>query len=308
MKRAILDLFCGAGGCSHGYVQAGFEVVGIDKAKQKNYPYRFIQADALKFADMVNLSCFSAIHASPPCQLHSSLAHLPSFKPGNYEDLIEPTRDLLARIGKPYIMENVPGAPLHNPLMLCGSMFGLQTDCGAELRRHRLFEVPWFWDWFYETQDWFGGLPKCSHYANRPIGVYGEGSPMEGRRYIGVKGGHAEAGARTSRVISVYGDHPRDTALEKRKYCKRATVTVTGHSPNNWTAIGERRRRTVSVTGATPQQNVVKNTIRETFTVDAARIAMGIDWMTMKELSQAIPPKYTYWIGLQLMKYLEETA
>jgi len=132
---------------------------------------------------------------------------------------------------------------------------------------------------------------------------------MEGRRVVSVDGNHARDRGEyhRNRTISVDGDSPRDTSVEKRKYCKRATVTGDGHSPNNWTAIGE-RRRTVSVTGATPQQNVVKNTIRETFTVDAARVAMGIDWMSMKELSQAIPPKYTEWIGRRLMTYLEDAG
>jgi len=36
--------------------------------------------------------------------------------------------------------------------------------------------------------------------------------------------------------------------------------------------------------------------------------AMGVDWMTIKEMAQAIPPAYTEWIGLQLMAALKVAA
>ena len=41
------------------------------------------------------------------------------------------------------------------------------------------------------------------------------------------------------------------------------------------------------------------------FTLADARAAMGIDWMNMHELSQAIPPAYTEWLGCQLLAALE---
>jgi DNA (cytosine-5)-methyltransferase 1 len=129
----LLDLFCGAGGAAMGYSRAGWEVVGVDVAPQPNYPFEFRQADALEYlAEYAD--CYAAVHASPPCQTHSKMS---GCRPGlaeQYEDLIGPTRALLERTGLPWVIENVPGAPLRNPMMLCGFMFGY------ELYRHRLFE------------------------------------------------------------------------------------------------------------------------------------------------------------------------
>ncbi len=133
-KYRVLDLFCCAGGAAMGYAQAGFEVVGVDIAAQPNYPFTFIQADALKFESDF-LRTFDALHASPPCQSYSDLAK----RNGNghkWPRLIEPVREMFIRSGLPYVIENVEGAPLINPIMLCGTMF-------PELRvlRHRLFEA-----------------------------------------------------------------------------------------------------------------------------------------------------------------------
>ena len=38
----------------------------------------------------------------------------------------------------------------------------------------------------------------------------------------------------------------------------------------------------------------------------AARDAMGIDWMTKKEINESIPPAYTKYIGLQIMSHLDK--
>lgn len=116
-----------------GYHRAGFEVVGVDIDPQPRYPFEFIQHDALTL-DRDFLASFDAVHASPPCQSYSDLAK----RNGNahmWPRLIEPTRELLKSLGVPYIIENVEGAPLHDPVVLCGTMF-------PELRvlRHRLFE------------------------------------------------------------------------------------------------------------------------------------------------------------------------
>ena len=73
-------------------------------------------------------------------------------------------------------------------------------------------------------------------------------------------------------------------------------LTVCGHTPVD----NKNRPRAITVTGSTPQTNKVRNVVRETFTVDEAREAMGIDWMSMKGLSQAIPPAYSEFIARQI--------
>jgi DNA (cytosine-5)-methyltransferase 1 len=254
MKRPLLlDLFCKAGGAGMGYHRAGFDVVGVDIEPQPRYPFRFVQADALEFLAAHGRE-FDAIHASPPCQKYCALRHLA--KTEDYPDLIPETRELLEATGRPWVIENTPGAPLRSPLILCGTMFRLRTNCGAELRRHRLFESNCF----------LGCGLKCRHYegAIQTIGVYGD-SP---RSDIG--------GKRPRKVISVHGDKARDRS----------------------------GRTTITITGSTPQQNVERNVLRKTFPVSEARVAMGIDWMTMKELSQAIPPVFTHFIGGQLLNWL----
>jgi DNA (cytosine-5)-methyltransferase 1 len=137
----LLDLFCGAGGAGMGYHRAGFDVVGVDIEPQPRYPFEFVQMDALQALEHTNcLSGFDAIHASPPCQDYSrSMRHLT----GGYPRLIEPVRQRLIATGLPWVIENVPGAPLPvqtdlfgaHGLELCGSMFGLR------IFRHRLFET-----------------------------------------------------------------------------------------------------------------------------------------------------------------------
>jgi DNA (cytosine-5)-methyltransferase 1 len=133
-RPRLLDLFCCAGGAAKGYHDAGFEVVGVDIVDRPTFPYAFVQADAL-FLGNEFLASFDAIHASPPCQSYSDLAK----RNGNGHEwprLIEPVREMLVAAGRPYVIENVEGAPLIDPVILCGTMF-------PELRviRHRLFEA-----------------------------------------------------------------------------------------------------------------------------------------------------------------------
>jgi DNA (cytosine-5)-methyltransferase 1 len=155
-KPRLLDLFCGSGGAGMGYHRAGFEVIGVDIKPKPYYPFKFHQADALEYP----LSGFDVVHASPPCQVYSRLSHLSGKQ---HKALIPIIRERLKKLNIPYVIENVIGAPLVNPIMLCGSMFGLKTKCGAQLLRHRLFEV---YPILILT-------PKCNHAKTRTIGIFG---------------------------------------------------------------------------------------------------------------------------------------
>lgn len=196
-----------------GYHRAGFEVVGVDINPQPRYPFEFYQADALEFCAEHGAE-FDVIHASPPCQVYSVTRSLATRE---HPDLVADTRAALQATGKLYIIENVPGAPLHNPLLLCGTMFGLRVI------RHRLFEC-WPVICFSPA--------TCQH----------NGTVSGNRHFPGVR-----------------------KTLQNFDF-----LTVVG---NDYIAEDGRR-------------------------------AMGIDWMTKKELSQAIPPAYTEWLGSQMLTRL----
>jgi DNA (cytosine-5)-methyltransferase 1 len=134
-RPRILDLFCCEGGAGEGYRRAGFEVVGVDKHPMPANPHEFVQADALEYLAEHGHE-FDVVHASPPCQLFSvaTKAWNGRIRRAEHVNLIPPVRALLRAWGGPYVIENVPGAPLENPVQLCGSSFGLAV------RRHRLFE------------------------------------------------------------------------------------------------------------------------------------------------------------------------
>ena len=203
-----------------GYYRAGFDVVGVDINPQKNYPFEFHQGDALEWIREHGHE-FDVIHASPPCQAYSTMTRgLWKNRIDKHPDLIEETRTLLQQTGKPYVIENVTGARdrLISPIMLCGTMFGLQTGGGNQLMRHRYFECPSI------TML----TPTCQHNTRRVVGVY-------------------------------------------------------GHSG-----------------GSSMRDGIIM------FSVDDWREVMGIDWMTGAELSQAIPPAYTEYIGKRIMDIIRD--
>jgi DNA (cytosine-5)-methyltransferase 1 len=165
-RPRLLDLFCCEGGAGAGYAAAGFDVVGVDLADRPRYPFEFVQADALDYVAAHGHE-FDAIHASPPCQAYTTLRATSSRE---HPDLVDPTRAALVATGRPWILENVPGAPLPDAVMLCGSMFGLGAVCDdgiyRQLRRHRLFE-------HHPAVDLWPPY-SCDH-RGQPVGVYGTG-------------------------------------------------------------------------------------------------------------------------------------
>lgn len=170
MSPWLLDLFCGAGGCAAGYQRVGFRVVGVDINQQPNYcGEQFIQGDALEVLEALvcgrerdgcRLEDFVAIHASPPCQAHSAMQAM--WNAGQHDDLVPATRGLLKEAGLPCVIENVVGAPLENPITMCGAGLGLGTDSHM-LARHRLFECS------FPVM-----APPCAHGSMPTIGIYGD--------------------------------------------------------------------------------------------------------------------------------------
>lgn len=211
-ERPFYDVFCGAGGATKGYKDAGFSyVIGIDNRPQPRYVGdKFIQMDALEFLQRYLDGEYPeacGFHSSPPCQGYSSMRHVTG---KSYPDLIAPTRRALQATGKPFVIENVVGAPLNQPIMLCGTMFGL------DVVRHRLFEThPQLWSL----------RPPCCH---------------------------------------------------NKKCAKQGRPATPG-------------KQFMTVTGNYSGQEFAKR-------------AMGIDWMVRSEMSQAIPPAYTEFIGRHLLE------
>ena len=173
----LLDPYSGGGGAAAGYIAAGFEVTGVDITDHSAYyPGTFIQGDAIEFI-REHGGEYDAIHASPPCPRFSTAtpAHLRESHP----DLVAETRDALMSTGRPWVMENVPQAPLRRDLLLCGSHFNLVSG-GHLLKRHRVFEL-----WGFGVRQ-----PVCTCRDGRPVaGVYGDLSNVGFKRYHTKRGG-----------------------------------------------------------------------------------------------------------------------
>lgn len=176
-RPKLLDLFSCAGGAGYGYSLAGFDVYAVDIEAQPRNPFPFHQGDAVAalsalvnggvipfehkdgFIEILCLSDFAAVHASPPCQAFSAMKHMPDAK--QHPELIEPIRNLLEQIDQPWAIENVVGAPLEGAVVLCGTMFGLGA-AGFALQRHRQFETS------FDIE----APGECDH-TKPTIGIYG---------------------------------------------------------------------------------------------------------------------------------------
>lgn len=178
----IFDYFCCAGGAGKGYHDAGFEVVGIDINPQPNYPYEFVQMDALlhmrKHGHKAN-----AGHGSPPCQWSTALRKGTNDSKGwgkKHINLIPETRVEFARLHKlgiPTVIENVQGSDLRRDLTLCGTQFGLKVF------RHRYFEIEGF------------KVPQPVHER-----------PGNGRQHFGRVAGYRHSERFDGEYFAVYGD------------------------------------------------------------------------------------------------------
>jgi DNA (cytosine-5)-methyltransferase 1 len=208
----LLDLYSGAGGAAMGYHLAGFtDITGVDMVDQPRYPFNFIQADALEYLhiaiDTGEIEEYDLIHASPPCKLDNVMSRGRwKEKRLKHADLIEPTIELLKETGKPYVVENVSGArhKFASHLMLCGTMFGLQTVQGNQLWRHRYFEI---YPHILVLQ------PPCNHNTGSPIGVHGGGQhPNRRIRPVGVYGSTGGSSDRDDK--SFFGIEARREVME----------------------------------------------------------------------------------------------
>jgi DNA (cytosine-5)-methyltransferase 1 len=228
VKPRLLDLFCGAGGAAVGYSRAGFDVVGVDIKHQKNYPFHFVQMDALEALRVLiegsyiedtegnrwYLSDFDAVHASPPCQGYSYMSNnLPWHRDRVYPLLILPTREALRATGKLFVIENVMGARKGSKVLvnkgledhgmeaayLCGLMFGMP------LYRHRVFESNFMWMIPGHPKHTLNAHPRSERfvYGGSQKGLPGGMAGLDVRQYNEPSGGHASGWETAAQAMGV---------------------------------------------------------------------------------------------------------
>ena len=284
----LLDLYCGAGGAARGYQLAGFHVTGVDNKPQPRYiGQEFVQADALEYLAEHGHE-FDAIHASPPCQGYSIMHNLPWLRGREYPLLILPTIGMLEALGKPYVVENVMGAK-HGAKglkkrgleahglkagWLCGAMFG------KPFYRHRLFATNWMW--------LAPGHPK--HLKRIRLGRMLKD--------------------RASKIVTIptrSGNFNPNYREENARHIGLPTLIEQQSSAGGLKLREGYEHVEFSMPTLTNWQNVAQGNgvgIGHAKGWRLAAEAMGIDWMKREELTQAIPPAYTEFIGRQLQEAL----
>ena len=303
----LLDLFCGAGGAARGYQLAGFHLTGVDNKPQPRYiGEKFVQADALEYLAEHGHE-FDAVHASPPCQGYSIMHNLPWLRGRDYPLLLLPVIEMLEGLGNPYVVENVMGARHGSKTLkkrgleahglkagwLCGAMFGLP------FYRHRLFATNWLW--------LAPGHPK--HKSQRPGGITSDtrgrgiteqvvANPVNSawRQYhdgaLNIRPGYEKVPFSYPTIVGERlraNGRPKEVAYRESAGRDSGGLTQPANSLARWQGNGA-------------QGNGVGIGHAKGWRLAAE--AMGIDWMKRDELTQAIPPAFTEFIGRQMLLVL----